>query len=150
MANGRRANTAGSLTVSPVRGLTLAGKSVGPMRPSGRETAVGGAGDAVGSALTEPSSTTTTGGGARVGTGRGGGVDGSSDPGLLIVTTGVTATGTVTSVDVGWQLINKSDNNKIRRSAIKSRRFVDMKPPIQFLPTIILGRGREARQEWRR
>lgn len=66
MANGRRANTAGSATVSPVSGLTFSGKLLGPMRPSGRGTAVGGAGVMVGSELVL-SLVAMTGGGGKVG-----------------------------------------------------------------------------------
>lgn len=52
MANGRLANTAGSLTTSPVSGLTLAGKLVGPISPSMAGVAVdAGVGERVGTAV---------------------------------------------------------------------------------------------------
>lgn len=50
MANGRLASTAGSETTSPVSGLTLAGKSVGPISPSMAGVAVG-VGGMVGTAV---------------------------------------------------------------------------------------------------
>ena len=104
-ANGRCASTAGLATVSPVSGLTLSGKLVGPMRPSGKGTAVGGSGVLVNVAAAG-SSTTTTGGGTRVAVG---GRVGEEVGGIPAVAAAVGAT----AGDVSdWQLTNrKTDTN---------------------------------------